>query len=100
MPKQKRHQAGKYPREDKSGFTPDFADHKPYTLFRSDNGLWGVKNGDGAIEIEPAYYRAEQTDWEREHEAVRLVSKNDVLIVTPDGWDIQAWISEDLTNKF
>lgn len=100
MPKQKRHQPGKYQREDKSGFIPDFADRKPYTLFRSDNGLWGVKNGDGAIEIEPVYYRAEQTDWEREHEAVRLVSKNDVLIVTPDGWVIQAWISEDLTNKF
>lgn len=100
MPKQKRHQPGRYQREDKSGFIPDFSDRKPYTLFRSDNGLWGVKNGDGEIEIEPVYHRAEQTDWDREHEAVRLVSKNDALIVTPYGWDIQAWISEDLTNKF
>lgn len=75
MPKQKRHQPGKYQREDKSGFIPDFADRKPYTLFRSDNGLWGVKNGDGEIEIEPVYYRAEQTDWEREHEQCGLFLK-------------------------
>lgn len=99
MPKQKLHQPDKYQREDETGFIPDFVGRKPYTLFRSDNGLWGVKNRDGEIEIKPEYYRADQTDWERKHEAVRLVSKNDVLIVTSDGWDIQAWISEELTNK-
>lgn len=99
MPKQKLHQSDKYQREDETGFIPDFSGRKPYTLFRSDNGLWGVMNGDGEIEIKPEYYRAEQTDWERKHETTRLVSKNDVLIVTPDGWDIQAWISEELTNK-
>lgn len=99
MPKQKRHQPGKYKQEVESGFTLDFADRKPYALFQTNDGLWGVKNGDGEIVIEPEYHRAEQTDWEQAHDAVRLVSKNTVLIVTPDGWDVVAWISEELTDK-
>ena len=60
MPKRRRHQPGKYKPEPE--IDPNFTDTKPLTLFQADNGLWGAKDGDGNIEIEPVYRRADQTE--------------------------------------
>ena len=50
MPKRKRHQPGKYKPKPEIG--PNFTGTKPLTLFQADNGLWGVKDGNGNVEIE------------------------------------------------
>ena len=60
MPKRRRHQPGKY--KPKPEIDPNFTGTKPLTLFQADNGLWGAKDGDGNIEIEPVYRRADQTE--------------------------------------
>ena len=49
MPKRKRHQPGKYKPKPEIG--PNFIGTKPLTLFQAENGLWGVKDGDGNIKM-------------------------------------------------
>ena len=74
MPKRKRHQPGKYKPKPEIG--PNFIGTKPLTLFQAENGLWGVKDGELRNEV-------------------YLASKDTVLSVTPDNWDIVAWFSSD-----
>lgn len=93
MPKRKRHQPGKYKPKPEIG--PNFIGTKPLTLFQAENGLWGVKDGDGNIEIAPEYRRIEQTEDQKLRNEVYLASKDTVLSVTPDNWYIVAWFSSD-----
>ena len=60
MPKRRRHQPGKY--KPKQPIEPNFTGPRPLTLFQSDNRLWGAKDADGNIELEPIYNRAPQTE--------------------------------------
>lgn len=93
MPKRRRHQPGKY--KPKPKFGPNFTGSKPLTLFQADNGLWGAKDGEGNVEINPIYKRAEQSDSDKEQGIVRLVAPDHVLIVSPDDWDLLAFFSPD-----
>lgn len=93
MPKRRRHHPGEY--KSKTTDFHNFTGQRPLRLFQAENGLWGVKDGAGKIEIEPEYVRVnDQTEWERKNNAVRLVSKDTVLIVTPEYWEISVWFSE------
>ena len=71
MPKRKRHQPGKYKPKPEIG--PNFTGTKPLTLFQADNGLWGVKDGNSNVEIEPKYQRAEQTEDDKALGIVRRI---------------------------
>ena len=93
MPKRKRHQPGKY--KPKTEIGPNFTGTKPLTLFQADNGLWGVKDGNGNVEIAPKYQRAEQTEDDKELGIVRLIAYDHVLSVSPDDWDLLAFFSPD-----
>lgn len=86
MPKRRRHQPGKY--KPRPAPKPNFSGPKPLTLFKSEYGLWGAKDGVGNIVIEPQYVRAEQTEQEKKSNSVHLVSQFEVLTVTPDDWDL------------
>lgn len=93
MPKRRRRQPGRY--QPKPEILPNFTGTKPLSLFQAENGLWGAKDGDGNIVIEPEFLRGEQTELERDNNAVRLVSKDTVLMVTPNDWDIISWLASD-----
>ncbi len=93
MPKRKRHLPGKY--KPKKEIGPNFTGPKPLTLFQGENGLWGAKDGEGNVEIEPEYVRVEQTDAERLNNTVRLAKRGEVLLVTPDDWDVLAFYCEE-----
>lgn len=93
MPKRKRHQPGKYKPKPEIG--PNFIGTKPLTLFQADNGLWGARDGNGNVEIEPKYQRAEQTEDDKELGIVRLIAYDHVLSVSPDDWDLLAFFSPD-----
>lgn len=93
MPKRKRHQPGKY--KPKSEIGPNFTGRKPLTLFQTHNGLWGAKDGDGNIEITSIYQRAEQTESDNQQGIVRLVAHDHVIAVSPDDWDLLAFVSPD-----
>jgi len=93
MPKRRRHQPGKY--QPKLEIGPNFTGPKPLTLFQADNGLWGAKDGEGNIEIEPVYQRAEQTASDNRQGIVRLVAYDHVIAVSLDAWDLLAFFSPD-----
>lgn len=97
MPKRRRRQPGKY--KPKEPLKPNFTGTKPLTLFQTENGLWGAKDGDGNIEIEPVYRRVEQTQEQKSCHEVHLASKDTVLSVTPDDWDIVVWLSSEFFEK-
>lgn len=93
MPKRRRHQLGKY--QPKLEIGPNFTGPKPLTLFQADNGLWGAKDGEGNIEIEPVYQRAKQTESDNRQGIVRLVARDHVIAIAPDDWDLLAFFSPD-----
>lgn len=74
---------------------PNFTGPRPLTLFQGPDGLWGAKDGKGKIEIEPIYRRLEQTSVQKERNEVLLASREEVLSVTPDDWDLVSWVSTD-----
>lgn len=93
MPKRRHHQSGKY--QPKTEYEPNFTGQKPLTLFQAANGLWGAKDGTGNVEIEPIYQRADQTEADRQQGVVILVSHDHVIAVSPDDWDLLAFLSPD-----
>ena len=93
MPKRNRHQPGKYKPKPEIGTI--FIGTTPLTLFQADNGLWGVKDGNSNVEIEPKYQRAEQTEDDKALGIVRLIAYDHVLSVSPDDWDLLAFFSPD-----
>lgn len=93
MPKRRRRLPGRYKPRTEPG--SNFTGPKPLTLFQAPSGLWGVKDSEGNIVIEPIYRRAEQTEREKQTSSVRLVSEDTVLTVTPDDWDLLAFFSPD-----
>lgn len=95
MPKRRRHQPGIYKPKPHPELEPNFTGPKPLTLFQTGNGLWGAKDGEGKIEIGPIYRRLEQTEEDKKRNIVRLVSRNEVLIVSPDDWDVEVFLSFD-----
>lgn len=97
MPKRRRHQPGQYKPQPEP--TPNFTGKKPLTLFQGENGLWGAKDANGHIELEPIYHRLEQTEGEIQRNEVRLASRDTVLSVTPDDWDIVSWLSSEFFEK-
>lgn len=97
MPARKRHLPGKY--KPKPEPLPNFSGVKPLTLFQGDDGLWGAKDGEGNIEIEPVYRRLEQTEEQKQRNEVKLASNDTVLSVTPENWDIVAWFSSEFFEK-
>lgn len=96
MPKRRRHQPGKY--KPKSEIKPNFTGTKPLTIFQGENGLWGIKDGNENIVFESLYRRIEQTEEQKQRNEVHLASYDTVLSVTPDDWDIVAWVSLDDYN--
>ena len=97
MPKRKRHLPGKY--KPKAQLTPNFTGPKPLTPFQAENGLWGAKDANGNIELEPIYRRIEQTEEQKRRNELHLASKDTVLSVTPDDWDVVVWISSEFFEK-
>lgn len=97
MPKIRRHLPGRY--KPKAELPPNFSGPKPLTLFKAENGLWGAKDGNGNVELEPIYRRIEQTAEQKLRNEVYLASKDTVLSVTPDEWDIISWFSSELFEK-
>lgn len=97
MPKMRRRQPGKY--KTKQPAVSNFTGSKPLTIFQAKNGLWGVKDGDGNIEIEPVYKRIEQTEKQKLRDEVYLASEDTVLSVTPDDWDVVVWFSSEFFEK-
>lgn len=97
MPKRRRRLPGQY--KPKPEQTPNFTGTKPLTLFQDGNGLWGAKDGNGNIELEPIYHRLEQTEEEKQRNEVRLASCDTVISVTPDDWDIISWLSSEFFEK-
>ncbi len=97
MPKRRRHQPGVYKPKAQEAREPEFV--RPLSLFQGPDGLWGAKDAVGKTVIEPVYRRLEQTDDQREANEVRLASREEVLSVTPDDWDIVAWVSTDFLEK-
>lgn len=93
MPKRKRRRPGNY--KPRTEIPPNFSGPKPLTLFQAENGLWGAKDGDGNIEIEPRYRKLEQSEEQKWKNEVSLASNDTVLSVTPDDWDIEAWFCPD-----
>ncbi|MCH5239583.1 MAG: hypothetical protein J1F38_05125 [Muribaculaceae bacterium] len=93
MPRIRRHRPGQY--KEKEPIQPNFTGVKPLTVFQDENGKWGAKAGDGKIEIPAAYELAPQTDDEKQHNIHRLVSKFEVLQVSPDDWDVIFFYSPD-----
>ena len=71
---------------------------KPLTVFQAENGLWGVKDGLGNIEIEPKYKKV-PIEHDNDNNIVRLVSLSTVIEVTQDDWDIISWIDEELLYR-
>lgn len=97
MPKRRRQQPGKY--KPKPELPPNFTGPKPLTLFQAENGLWGAKDGNGKIEIEPIYHRLPQSEEQKRRNEVHLASRDTVLFVTPDEWDIISWLSAEFFEK-
>ena len=50
-----------------------------------------MKDGNGNVEIEPKYQRAEQTEDDKALGIVRLIAYDHVLSVSPDDWDLLAF---------
>ena len=98
MPKRRRHQPGKYKAKSENDNFRMFNGTKPLTVFQAENGLWGVKDGLGNIEIEPKYKKV-PIEHDNDNNIVRLVSLSTVIEVTQDDWDIISWIDEDLWYK-
>ena len=97
VPKRRRHQPGKY--KPKTELPSNFTGPKPLTLFQAENGLWGAKDCNGNIELEPIYNRIEQTEEHKLRNEVHLASRDTVLSVTPEDWDIVAWFSSEFFEK-
>ena len=97
MPKRRRHQPGKYKKKANDEYNM-FNGPKPLTTYQAENGLWGVKDGVGNVVIAPNYIKA-HTNNEKNQNIARLISHNEVLMVTPNDWDILSWIDEDLWYK-
>lgn len=95
MPKRRRHEPGKYKPKPETEIKPNFTGPKPLTVFQAENGLWGAKDGEGNIEIEPRYQLAPQTDEEKASNSHRLCAIDEVLLVTPDDWDLLCWCGLD-----
>lgn len=93
MPKRKRRLPGNY--KPQTEIPPNFTGPKPLTLFQAENGLWGAKDGDGNIEIQPEYRRLKQTEEQKLKNEVCLASHDTVLSVTPDDWNIAVWFCLD-----
>lgn len=70
------------------------------TLFQAENGLWGAKDGNGNIELEPIYERIVQTEEGKQLNELRIASRDTILSVTMDNWDIVSWFSSELFEKF
>ena len=98
MPKRRRHQPGKYKSKSDNDNFRMFNGTKPLAVFQAENGLWGVKDGEGNVVIDSNYIKA-QTNNEKNQNIVRLISHNEVLMVTPNDCDILSWIDEDLWYK-
>lgn len=96
MPK-RRDRPGKY--KPKPALLPNFQGVKPLTLFQGANGLWGAKDGNGNIELEPVYRRLEQTEDQKRHNEIYVASHDTVLSVTPDDWNIVAWFSSEFFEE-
>ena len=87
MTKRRRHQPGKYKGKYKAKSDRMFNGTKPLTVFQAENGLWGVKDGLGNIEIDPKYKKV-PIEHDNDNNIVRLVSHSTVIEVTQDDWDI------------
>lgn len=96
MPKRKRHKMGNY--KPKS-FINDrcFNGIAPLTLFQSENGLWGVKDGLGNIEIKAEYHIAPQTEEEKACESRRLIHYlgDEVILISPYDWSLICYLCLD-----
>ena len=95
MPKIRRHQPGKYKEKSPKELEPNFKGVKPLTVFQAENGKWGAKAGDGSIEIPAVYELLPQTEEEKKIQRFKLGNQFEVIMVTPEDWDLLAFYSPD-----
>ena len=95
MPKRRRHLPGRYQPKPKPELGPNFTGTKPLTVFQGEDGKWGAKDGDGNIVIEPIY-RMGQREEDRANNNYILGNGFEVILVTPDDWDLLAFSAGDL----
>ena len=95
MPKIRRHLPGKYKEKSPKTLQPNFIGVKPLTVFQAENGKWGAKAGDGSIEIPAVYELLPQTEEEKKIQRFKLGNQFEVIMVTPEDWDLLAFYSPD-----
>ncbi len=93
MPKQKRHLPGNY--KPKSQETPirNANGPAPLAVFQGENGLWGVNDANGNIELEPIYHRIENHPYQTAPNVVILSNDSEVISVSPEDWDLLSFVS-------
>lgn len=95
MPKRRRHLPGNYKPKPQEVPIRNATGPAPLTLFQGEDGLWGVRDADGNIEIKPVYRRIENHHYQTAPEVAILASDSAVISVAPDDWDLLTFFSPD-----
>lgn len=95
MPKRKRHLPGNYKSKQQTEPIRNANGPAPLTLFQGEDGLWGARDANGNIEIQPIYQRLENHPYHTDPNTVILTNTSEVLSVSPDDWDLLSFASLD-----
>ncbi len=95
MPKRKRHLPGNYKPKQQSEPIRNANGPAPLTLFQGEDGLWGVRDAAGNIELHPIYQRLENHPYQSAPNTVILSNASEVLSVSSDDWDLLSFASPD-----
>ncbi len=93
MPKRKRHLPGNYKPKPQEEHIRNANGPAPLTLFQGEDGLWGARDADGNIEIEPIYRRLENHPYQTAPDVAILSNGSEVISVSPDDWDLLSFAS-------
>ncbi len=88
MPKQKRHLPGNYKPKQQKAPIRNANGPAPLALFQGEDGLWGVRDANGNIELEPIYHRIENPPYQTASNVVILSNGSEVISVSPEDWDL------------
>ncbi len=92
MPKRRRHLPGNYkPKQDKP--IRNASGPAPLSLFQGEDGLWGVRDADGNIEIKAIYHRIEDHHYPTAPDVAILATDSEVISVSSDDWDLLTFFS-------
>ncbi len=95
MPKRKRHLPGNYKPKQQETPIRNANGPAPLALFQGANGIWGARDADGNIEIEPVYHRIENHSYHAAPNVAILSNGSEVLSVSLDDWDLLSFSSPD-----